>query len=123
MANKGALPVFLHQITRAERKKMQKNKKLLSHEAETINTKELEEDIKQAEQLIAYLKDKIDPGAIKAKRRKERYLNFADSLGGCLMAILVFISYACGVGTGLKHAEQLYHYSALVGAISTVETE
>ena len=56
---------------------MQKNKKLLSHEAETINTKELEEDIKQAEQLIACLKEKIDPGAIKAKRRKERYLNFA----------------------------------------------
>lgn len=102
---------------------MQKNKKLLSHEAETINTKELEEDIKQAEQLIACLKEKIDPGAIKAKRRKERYLNFADTFGSCLMIILVFIAYALGVGTGLKYAEQLYHYSVLVGAISTVETE
>lgn len=48
---------------------MQKKKKLFTYESESINIKELEEDLSQAEQLIADLKDKIDPGALKAKRR------------------------------------------------------
>lgn len=100
---------------------MRKNKKPFTYETETLNIKELEEDLKQAEQLIAKLKDQVDPKAEKLKRRRERVSNLLDSLFLIAVIICYSIGFILGHKAGFEQVESIYDYSALVGIVSDTE--
>ena len=93
---------------------MRKLKKLFHYEKPTIEAKELEEDLKSAEELIEKLK-KVDP--IDERRRNRQ--DFFSRLAVCFLAILFFIvfifGFYSGYDTALKLAESIYNYSVATG--------
>lgn len=100
---------------------MQKKKKLFTYESESINTKELEEDLRQAEQLITKLKDQVDPNAEKLRRRRERLYYLFDILYVLLSIFFSLFIFFAGYSVALDQAEKLYNYSVTVGAINALE--
>ena len=99
---------------------MQK-KKIFSYKSETLETKELEEDLKQAEQIIAKLKDNLDPEGEKAKRKQQLRESLFDCLTWLFVALFVLMAFTTGYASGMKQAESIYNYSVSIGAITTTE--
>lgn len=94
---------------------LKKSKKLFAYEGKTINSKELEEDLRKAEDLIENLKLKVDPNKEKEQRRKHVRNLIVDTLIYLIILAFAFGGYFLGFGSGLDAAEKIYNYSVSVG--------
>ena len=90
---------------------MFKDKKLFHYENDPIDPKDLEHDLKLAENLIEKLK-KIDP----LEERRRRRLHYIDCICITLLCILVFIVFFVGIDCGIYISEHIHNKIVSVGS-------
>lgn len=93
---------------------MKKEKKLFNYEKQTIESKELEDDLRLASELIEKLK-KVDPIDVR-RRRREKFIDMvAISLFSILYIFVFYVGFDVGLSTALDTAESIYDYSVTTG--------